>query len=255
MATAPSGSARRTPASYDRTIGYSDLDKIDPNKAKNTIAIAKEIIEGFRSIRDGDKVLVAGCGNGIEADLLCQVFGTPTVGVDLAIQEDATLFDGKLELRRCDLSRLPYQSETFSLIYSYHVLEHVPNHNAVLRELGRVLKPGGILFIGFPNKHRLVMYLGSHQRVTLRETILWNLNDYQRRCRGSFENHLGAHAGFTQKEFIRDARSTFATIIPVRNEYMKIKYRSHRYPIHMIIKMKMGELLFPSNYFICQTIK
>ena len=252
MATIFPESRRPDRVSYDRAIGYSNLDQIDPDKARHTVSVAKAVVDGFSPVHESDDALVAGCGDGTEAAVFCDVFGTKTVGVDLSIRKNEIRRDGKLQLQREDLSKLPYPSNSFSLIYSYHVLEHVPDHYKVLSELERVLRPGGVLFIGFPNKKRLLMYLGTHQHVTLLERALWNLHDYKCRLKGRFENKFGAHAGFTEKEFIKDAHMTFAKVIPVRGEYMRAKYKKQRGLINALIKLKMDEYLFPSNYFICK---
>jgi hypothetical protein len=68
---------------------------------------------------------------------------------------------------------------------------------------------------------------------------------------GKFENKYGAHAGFTEKEFIKDASSVFETIDPVRNRYMFYKYPNLGALMTCIIKIKLEEFIFPSNYFIC----
>lgn len=46
-------------------------------------------------------------------------------------------------VRREDLTRLSYPSDTFDLVLTSETLEHVPDLNAALREILRVLKPGG----------------------------------------------------------------------------------------------------------------
>jgi hypothetical protein len=52
---------------------------------------------------------------------------------------------------RCeDLSRLTFDDEQFDLVISFDVLEHVPDYHAALREIVRVLKPGGRLLMTAP---------------------------------------------------------------------------------------------------------
>src|SRR5205809_3444028 len=48
-----------------------------------------------------------------------------------------------------DGSRLRYADDSFDAVYSVSVLEHVPTRAAVLRELIRVLRPGGLFVLTF----------------------------------------------------------------------------------------------------------
>jgi SAM-dependent methyltransferase len=47
------------------------------------------------------------------------------------------------------VSALPYPDRSFELVTSFGVLEHVGDERASLREIHRVLQPGGVLFISF----------------------------------------------------------------------------------------------------------
>jgi SAM-dependent methyltransferase len=53
---------------------------------------------------------------------------------------------------RCDLTALPLQAAAFDLIICYHVLEHIPDDRGAIRELARVLKPGGIAIVQVPRR-------------------------------------------------------------------------------------------------------
>ena len=50
----------------------------------------------------------------------------------------------------CDLSSIPVQDNKYDAVICTQVLEHVPEPTAVLRELHRVLKPGGMLWLSAP---------------------------------------------------------------------------------------------------------
>jgi len=52
-----------------------------------------------------------------------------------------------------DVQRLPFGDETFNLIVSAHMLYHVPDIEAALREFARVLKPEGVLAIIVGTEH------------------------------------------------------------------------------------------------------
>jgi len=51
---------------------------------------------------------------------------------------------------RADIVRLPHRDAVFDLIYCSHVLEHIPDDRAAMRELRRVLRVGGIAVILTP---------------------------------------------------------------------------------------------------------
>lgn len=57
----------------------------------------------------------------------------------------------------CDITRLPYEPDTFDLIYASHVLEHVHRHMviATLQHWRELLKPGGILRLAVPDFHSI----------------------------------------------------------------------------------------------------
>jgi SAM-dependent methyltransferase len=50
-----------------------------------------------------------------------------------------------------DASRLPFRAGTFDLVVSNHSLEHFPELEATVREIGRVLDPNGALYVAVPD--------------------------------------------------------------------------------------------------------
>ena len=46
--------------------------------------------------------------------------------------------------------KLPFQTSSIDIIFSYHTLEHVPNYLFALSEIYRVLKPNGVFLLGVP---------------------------------------------------------------------------------------------------------
>lgn len=53
-----------------------------------------------------------------------------------------------------DLStgRIPFPDEMFDVVFADNVMEHVDNPETVLREVARILKPGGLFLAKTPNK-------------------------------------------------------------------------------------------------------
>lgn len=51
-----------------------------------------------------------------------------------------------------DICNYPVEDNCFDVIFFNHVLEHIPDDDAALREVRRILKPGGLLILGVPNE-------------------------------------------------------------------------------------------------------
>ena len=49
-----------------------------------------------------------------------------------------------------DIQNIPYPDNHFDLIINIHVLEHIPDDKKAMKELQRVIKPGGSAFISVP---------------------------------------------------------------------------------------------------------
>lgn len=99
----------------------------------------------------GNPILDAGCGTGaILAEL-----GNPdqNVGVDLAPEAIAFCRQrGINNVQQADICALPFPDESFAAVICSSVLYHVwvKDVGAALRELRRVLRPGGVLFLNLP---------------------------------------------------------------------------------------------------------
>jgi ubiquinone/menaquinone biosynthesis C-methylase UbiE len=112
--------------------------------------------------RAGERILDVGCGNG--RDL--RVYATRRVwatGMDFSMgmlrdtrQKLLALghFDG-VSLVQGDATRLPIAACVFDKVACSEVIEHVPDPLALVKELHRVLKPGGRVVITTPNRRSL----------------------------------------------------------------------------------------------------
>ena len=106
------------------------------------------------SLRGKEIVLDAGCGAGHTA-LALAPFAHHVIAVDLS---EAMLAQGKilaqarglanLTFAQEDVEALPYPSATFDLAVSRYSAHHWPHPRQALRELYRVLRPGGRLLLG-----------------------------------------------------------------------------------------------------------
>jgi SAM-dependent methyltransferase len=83
--------------------------------------------------------------------------GANVVGVDISdpvVRMARAEFNGApLTAVNADVRALPFSDASFDAIYSMGTIEHFPETDAAVRELYRVLKPGGRAIVGVPNRH------------------------------------------------------------------------------------------------------
>jgi SAM-dependent methyltransferase len=79
----------------------------------------------------------------------CRLYGIDPDAVRLA--HAARELGGRARLAAASAGSLPFPENTFDKVILAEVLEHVPEQDAVLREVRRVLRPGGVAAITVPN--------------------------------------------------------------------------------------------------------
>lgn len=109
----------------------------------------------------GARVLDIGCGVGQVVNRLTQA-GYESYGVDVSqpnlerarkISERCQLYDGK---------QLPFPDNHFTSAGALNVLEHVDEPEAFIRELARVVEPGGRVLLSSPNFLRVLGFRDYH---------------------------------------------------------------------------------------------
>jgi SAM-dependent methyltransferase len=115
----------------------------------------------------GMRAIDVGCGTGHHLKDLASR-GFDAVGVDASVEmlEEARRANPTAELHRADIGSLPFADESFDLAICIEVLRYLPDPEPCIRELARVLRPGGtclataapLLSInGYPLVNRLVL--------------------------------------------------------------------------------------------------
>lgn len=211
-----------------------------------TEKIAEIIVK--HGIQPANNLLVVGCGTGLEAAILSKILGVPVTGTDLEDNFDQ-LTSHNVFLEVGDAENMKYEDASFCFVYSYHALEHMSNPAKALREMSRVLKPGGGFCIGTPNRSRIVGYLGSKD-ATAWQKLVWNLSDWKMRLLGRFRNELGAHAGYSTTELRAMLVTVFSEVHDVTGEYYRLIYGHHPKIMDLIYSLRLSSFVLPSIYFV-----
>jgi 2-polyprenyl-6-hydroxyphenyl methylase / 3-demethylubiquinone-9 3-methyltransferase len=124
-----------------------------------------EFFDRYVPTWDGVRVLDVGCGGGFTAEFLASR-GASMVGID----PSAALIDTAREHARQSgleidydsgvAEQLPYDDASFGVVTCVDVLEHVDDVGRVIKEIHRVLKPGGVFCFDTINRtwrSRIVM--------------------------------------------------------------------------------------------------
>lgn len=98
----------------------------------------------------GQSFLDVGCGTGIVLSELAHA-GMRLVGVDISQPSIMVCKEKKLDCQIYDGTRLPFPDNSFDIVGSFNVLEHVDDPMEFLAEQKRVLKPKGFMILACPN--------------------------------------------------------------------------------------------------------
>lgn len=121
-----------------------------------------------------DRVLDLGCGAG---SLREQLAGLVVIGVDVDPKELAR--NRELPSVCAESDTLPFAGESFDFVICHHSLEHFRDAAGAVREIRRVLKPRGRLFVSVPDGksfsdrlYRLMLCGGGHfQRFSFESVV------------------------------------------------------------------------------------
>lgn len=156
-----------TPLGLDtdpHTVEYSKLQPRIVSDDAHRKLIARQIV-GLLTARYGDKlkdlrVLDVGCAGGqitaAVGNLVAEIIGIDPdkSAIDHAIYHYSA--PGRASFLVADALDLPFKDESFDLILNNQVYEFVTDDTKMMRELHRVLKPGGEVLFGARNKWALI---------------------------------------------------------------------------------------------------
>jgi len=222
--------------------------KARQQKANKILAILNDY---FNNSLANLSILDIGSSTGIMTHLLSKEF-KHTIGID--IDEKAVAYsqrefaNEKLEFHLQDSMDIKYPENTFDVINCSHIYEHVPDSKQLMKEIYRVLKPGGVCFFAAGN--RLIL-MEQHYHLPLLSVVpkavahkyikLFKKADFY------YETHL-TYWGL--KKLTSKFEVIDYTLEVIKNPE---KYFANDMIKNGSISQKIYLIIFKGAYFICPT--
>ncbi len=120
----------------------------------------------------GARVLEVGCGRGVGVEILLSLGAAHVTGFDLdpkmvaLAQKRTAKYDGRVQIFVGDAEKVDLPEASFDAVVDFGILHHVPDWQKAIREVARLLQPGGSfyfedIFAGF-TRTLLVRTLTDH---------------------------------------------------------------------------------------------
>jgi SAM-dependent methyltransferase len=189
-------------------------------------------------------LLEIGSGTGALLHVLRQR-GVKACGVELRPEfiEQARVWYGDLPLTRVTGVGLPFPDRSFDVVMSFDVFEHISESDAHLREVTRVLRPGGAYLIQTPNKWANTVF----ETIRWRSFTAWRADHCSLQTLSSLQHRLARH-GFAMRAYD----------VPVVNDFFRRKVRRYAgWPGSLALRLVNPDrfpLRFRTNLYVQATL-
>jgi ubiquinone/menaquinone biosynthesis C-methylase UbiE len=190
--------------------GFADVDGRDDTTAYKHCLVLLDSLPYFREYKQrsyellnlstGLSVLEVGCGLGDDAFRMGTIVGSNgvVVGVDASVRmiEEAVVripANICVEFAQADARDLPFMDESFARCRVDRTLQHIKDPQQAIREMLRVLKPGGLL-LAYDNDWGTFSISGSDEESTKIIETLWE-ESFTNKWIGRYLKHYFLEAG------------------------------------------------------------
>jgi ubiquinone/menaquinone biosynthesis C-methylase UbiE len=137
-------------AYYDDFAGWYERERHLPyHRMLDDLEV--EIVERYAA---GKSVLEVGCGTGLILHRTAR-FARRAIGIDLSGGMLMKAQQRGLRVAQASATALPLATASVDVAYSFKVLAHIPDIEGALREMARVVRPGGWVLAEFYNARSL----------------------------------------------------------------------------------------------------
>jgi SAM-dependent methyltransferase len=184
------------------------------------------------------KALCAGCGVGFVPYILARHTAWTYIGGDF----DQNYINRhpwvrqRIRILRLDVTAMPFRDDAFDLVICNHVIEHVPAWEALARELHRVVRPGGLVYVATPNIYR--------PKVPLR-ILLRNKKHL------AHDTRIALHLGFALHE-LQVVFAHFSDLHNFNRTHALLNCPGVLRPLLPLLPDLVYDYLLPTNVIICR---
>lgn len=137
-------------AYYDDFAGWYEKERHLPyHRMLDDLEV--ELVERYAT---GKAVLEVGCGTGLILHRTAR-FARHALGIDLSAGMLQKAQQRGLHVMQASATALPLATASVDVAYSFKVLSHIPDIQGALREMARVVRPGGWVLAEFYNARSL----------------------------------------------------------------------------------------------------
>ena len=131
--------------------GYYGTDgKEEKNRRQAQIDLIEELLQ-WAQVQQAENILDVGCGIGGSSLYLAEKFNASATGITLSPVQVRRALERAVEFglsdrtnfQVADALNMPFEDNSFDLVWSLESGEHMPDKNKFMQECYRVLKPGG----------------------------------------------------------------------------------------------------------------
>src|SRR5687767_5904912 len=121
------------------------------------------LLEGLGGLTQEQRVLEIGCGRGVGTEIIFKRFGAREVHafdidpdmVEQARRRLSSYPADRLQLYVGDATAIDEDDQSFDAVFDFGIIHHVPEWKRAVREVARVLRPGGRFFFEEVTSHGL----------------------------------------------------------------------------------------------------